>query len=86
MEEIEIEIEQLFLTEAVFCSDMNESDFMIEVDYMIARNKAIQEFYERLKRGRLTMEFLDEFGDILNHFWIDPYAWVDNTFQVLTMR
>lgn len=72
--------EHLF-TEAVFYTDMNANDFEIEIDFMMRRNQAIQNFYLKLVGGTLTKGDMDEFGDILNHYWIDPYAWIESVEQ-----
>ena len=71
-------MEEFFYTEAVYYSGMNSSDFSTEIECMVARNKAIDKFLDHLNNDSLDIGFLDEFGDILNHYWIDPYAWFES--------
>jgi hypothetical protein len=67
------------MTEAVNYPDMNVADLEEEIEFMFARNRAIAQFYDSLKEGTLSKGFIDEFCDVLNQHWIDPYAWLDNT-------
>jgi hypothetical protein len=72
------ELIDLLLTEAVLYTDMSAADFQVELDFMMARNRAIADFESHLRNGTLTPAFMDEFGDILNDHWIEPYAWLES--------
>jgi hypothetical protein len=78
-----VELLDVLLTEAVLCNDMSAADFQVEIDFMMARNRAIAEFESHLRNGTLTPTFMDEFGDILNDHWIEPYAWLESVEMAL---
>lgn len=76
-------IPDFFLTEACFYSDFNSNDFEKEISFMQARNTAISMFYARLMEGTLSKGDIEEFGDCLNDYWVDPDAWYNYILQEL---
>ena len=78
-----LDIPEILLTEACFYVDFNSNDFETEIRFMQARNAEISDFYKRLMEGTLTKGDVEQFGDFLNDYWIDPNAWYDSILQSL---